>query len=162
VILLVDRETYEDAWEDYFEERHEKHVLEHSREFYEDLLKTNLEETRHISYIPEDVQNDIAEMGAKVYSGQIERVMNSTYVSDAYPLAAATAFLQPEKQVKVGAQAQGIVDVNWERIRDRTDYDQEQIKRWVSEVVINPWPDQHFERERVDRFKPPEDDRTFQ
>jgi len=87
--------------------------------------------------------------------------MNSNYVGQEYGLAAATAFLQPRRQVKAGAQAQGIVDVNWDRIREETDYSKEKIEKWVSETVINPWPPSHFQLERVDRFKPSEKDRTY-
>lgn len=119
IVLVVDEEAYREAWEDYAEEVKAEAFLEGRQQFYQDMLSTNLEQTSHLSDIPEDLREDLAEMGAQVYADQIERVMNSSYVGDEYELAAASAFLQPERQVKVGAQAQGIVDVNWDRIKDR-------------------------------------------
>lgn len=162
IILAVDEEAYKEAWEDYAEQRTREAFLEGSEEFYQDMLKTNLEKTVHLSDIPEGLKDDIAEMGARVYSDQIERVMNSNWVEDEYELAAATAFLQPRRQVEVGTQARGMIDANWEDIRDETDYSREQYREWIAETMINPWPPSHLEMERVERFKPAEDDRTFQ
>ncbi len=162
IVLAVDEETYRDAWEEYIDQASREVFLHESENFYQELLKTNIEETSHISDIPEGLQEDIAEMGAAVYADQIERVMNSQLVGDEYELAAATAFLEPERQVSVGAQAQGMISANWETIRDETEYSEEQYREWIAETMINPWPPSHFDIERVERFKPPEDDRTFQ
>ena len=162
IVLAVDEETYRDAWESYVEEMKAEAFLDKSEEFYYDLLSTNLEQTTHISDIPEDLRDDLAEMGARIYADQVERVMNSSYVGDEYELAAATAFLQPKRQVEVGAQAQGIVDVNWDEIKDETNHSKEQYKDWIAKTLINPWPPSHFNAEKVDRFKPPSEDRTFQ
>lgn len=162
IVLAVDEEEYREAWEEYVDQVSREVFLQKSEDFYQELLKKNIEETAHISDIPEGLQQDIAEMGAAVYADQIERVMESSYVGEEYEMAAATAFLEPDRQVNVGAQAQGIITANWEEIRDETEYSEEQYREWIAETMINPWPPSHFEMERVKRFKPPEDDRTFQ
>lgn len=162
IVLAVDEEAYREAWEDYMEDMRAEAFIEGSQEFYEDLLRTNLEQTSTLADIPEDLREDLAEMGAKVYADQIERVMNSSYVGDEYELAAASALLQPKRQIKVGAQAQGIVDLNWDEIKDETEHSKVQYQDWIAKTLINPWPPSDFEIERVDRFKPPSEDRTFQ
>ncbi|MFP4038860.1 MAG: hypothetical protein ACLFTA_03705 [Candidatus Nanohaloarchaea archaeon] len=162
IVLAVDEEAYREAWNEYVEDISREIFLSQSEEFYQELLRANIENTDVLSDIPGGLKDDLAEMAASVYTDQIERVMNSKYVGHEYEMAAATAFLEREKQVNVGAQAQGIVDANWEQISEQVQYNREQYRKWVAETLINPWPPSHFEMEHGDRFKPPEDDRTFQ
>ena len=65
IVLAVDEEAYREAWEDYMEDMKAEAFIEGSQEFYEDLLRTNLEQTITLADIPENLREDLAEMGPR-------------------------------------------------------------------------------------------------
>jgi hypothetical protein len=158
------REEFLEAWQEFLEEQYEQFTLDMVQEAYEEILLENLESHRHVADLPEEQREYLAETGAKIYAEQAEKILESTHLDhEEVELAAATAFLQQNKQVKIGAQAKGIIDIYWSQIESETTYSKQDLQNWTTQTLINPWPPQHLQEnhESVDRFKPPQEDPTY-
>lgn len=160
-----DREGFLEEWQEFLEDTYEQMTLEAVEDVYEEILTENLENNSKTSNLPAETREALAEMGAKIYSEQAQRILDSSRVGeDELELAVATAFLDTRKQVKVGAQAQGLVDVYWDEIGSETPYSKDQVQQWTQQTLINPWPPHQLTDnwESVDRFKPGREDPTYQ
>ncbi|MFB6192867.1 MAG: hypothetical protein ABEK00_01315 [Candidatus Nanohaloarchaea archaeon] len=163
-------EEFLNEWQRYLEEissRLEEAVKAEAQEsvqdLYEDILMQNLENTK-LSTLPEEAREELAEMGARVYAEQAERILDSTYLeTDELETAVATAFLDTKKQIKIGAQARGLASSHHQEM-ENPPYTEEQYREWTTAALINPQPPHQLTEdwESVDRFKPPEEDPTYQ
>jgi len=148
-----------------FEEAFEQATINAVEQFYQHVLKVNLDSTEYVSNLPEDARDSMAEMAASIYADQAERILDSEYVGkEEVEVAVAEALLDDRRQIKVGAQAQGMVDMYYDQMEQSgQSFDIDQYQEWVFEALTNPWPPHHFEDnwESVERFKPPEEDPTY-
>jgi len=160
-----EREEFIEDWRELYEQVMQDQAVNSVEDFYTDILLENLNSNAHLSHLPEEGREALAEMAAKAYGEQARRILNSGYLDeDEMGLAVATAFLNDKKKMKVGAQAQGLVDFYWEDADQQAQqYGKENYKQWAFEVLIDPWPPHQLEEgfESVNRFKPPEDDPTY-
>ena len=159
-------EEFLEQWQEFYREAVEDHAIEQVEEFYTDVLVQNLEENAHLSHLPDEGIDALAEMAANVYGEQARRILDSEYVGeDEVGLAVATAFLDEKRQFRVGAQAQGLVDLYWgDADAEARRYGKDQYQEWAFEVLTDPWPPHQLEDswESVNRFKPTEDDPAYQ
>lgn len=160
---MDDQELFE-KWKEFFEEAMEEASKQAVRDTYEEILRVNLDQDEYLDELPDEGKDALVEMAAEVYTEQFERLLDSTYIDDRTAmLAQSTAFLRDSKRVNLGAKAQGLVEVYWEQASEEArEYGKDQYREWAVEALTDPWPPSDFERERVERFKPPQDDRTFQ
>lgn len=172
-VMIADEEKFVEAWQNYLQEVSEyleeavrEETKQNVQEFYEDVLLQNLEANKHLSNLPEEAQEELAEMGAKTYAKQAERILDSRHLGyEELEIAMATAFLDKKRQVKVGAQAQGLVSSYWDQMNTENNFNTEdQYRKWAVETLINPWPPHQLsdDWESVERFKPGEEDPTYQ
>ena len=163
---IVDPKEFREEWQKFMEEMFEEVALEAVEDFYQDILKENLDSTSYVSNLPDEGREALAEMAASVYAEQAQRILDSEYVGrDELGLAVATALLDDKRKVKVGAQAQGIVDLYYDDMHPRDQrFDLEEYQKWTFEALTEPWPPNHLEDnfESVERFKPGEDDPAYQ
>jgi hypothetical protein len=160
----ADREEFVEQWQEFFQEILEEHAVNQVEDVYEDILRENLDSTAYLDEMPEQMTEALAEMAAGVYGEQAQRILDSGYVGqDELGIAVATAFLDSDRQVKVGVQAQGIVDLYWDEMPETAQrHGKDQYQEWAFEALTEPWPPEQLnEWEHVDRFKPPADDRTY-
>ena len=162
---VVDPEEFREEWQEFMQEVFEEAAVDAVEQFYQDVLRQNLDSTSYLSNLPEEGREALADMAASVYADQAQRILDSEYVGqDELGMAVATALLDDKRQVKVGAQAQGIVDMYYDDMHPRDQrFEVEEYQKWAFEALTEPWPPQHFEDdwESVDRFKPGEDDPAY-
>lgn len=159
-------EEYQEEWEEFFREAVEEVTVNTVEDIYQDVLRKNLDKNAHLSNLPEEGRAALADMAATVYGEQAQRILDSSYVDQQeVGLAVATAFLDQKKQLKVGAQAQGLVDFYWDDMSTHDQrYGKDNYQQWAFEALTNPWPPHQLEEgwASVNRFKPGEDDPAYQ
>lgn len=151
-----DAEELVDELQSYFQEVIGEKVGESVQEAYEELLEQNLE--HQVGELPENVRGDLAEAGAEVYAEQAQRVLESDYLGkDELDLAMATAFLDDDSEVELALKARAVFR---EYGGELEGLDRGRYEKRARTVLNHPWPENHLGT-GVERFKDPEDDRTF-
>lgn len=161
-----DQKEFRKEWQEFIEGKIEEATVEPVENIYQQVLRENLDSTSYVSNIPEEGREALADMAASIYAEQAQRILDSEYVGrEEVGLAVATALLDDKRQVKVGAQAQGIVDLYYDDMHPRDQrFDLEKYQEWTFEALTEPWPPHQLKEgfESVDRFKPGEEDPAYQ
>ena len=127
------------------------------KDAYEDLLESNLEQ--QVGEVPENVREDLAEAGAEVYADQAQRLLGSSYMGeDEFDLAMATAFLEKDNKLELAKKTRAVF-LDYEG--ELGGIDRDRYEKRARTVLNHPWPESHLGT-GVERFKDPEDDKTFQ
>ncbi len=161
-----DPEELMEQWQEFSQDAVEDATVDAVEDFYQEVLRENLDSSFYLSKLPEKSREAMADMAAGIYGEQARRILNSGYVGEGeLELAVASALLEDKRQVEIGAQAQGLVDLYWDNMDSEDQrYGKDQYQEWAFTALTDPWPPQHFDEnwESVTRFKPPADDRTYQ
>ena len=146
-----------DSLQSYFREVIGEEIGANVQEAYEDLLESNLDQ--QVGEVPETVREDLAEAGAEVYADQAQRLLASSYLGeDELDLAMATAFLDEDNEVQLAKKTRAVFR-DYEDVLG--DIDRDRYEKRARTVLNHPWPESHLGT-GAERFKDPEDDRTFQ
>lgn len=146
---------FQELFQEFFEEIITEGVAGEVKEAYEQLLEDNLR--CQVEEVPGDMRQDLATSAAEVYSQQARDILNSSYLDHSdVGLAMATAFLDDSNQRELALKTRTVFneyDGQFNGKKDR--YENRTIT-----VLTDPWPPQDLGT-GVERFKDPEDDRTF-
>jgi hypothetical protein len=123
---------------------------------FEHLLSRNLEE--QLEELPPQMRDDLARSTAEIYGEQAREILNSTYMgqNELY-LAMATAFIRDTNVSEIGVRTRALFRDYSEDLEEleRTRYESQAFQ-----VLTDPWPLQDLGT-GVERFKDPEDDRSY-